>query len=159
MEFGGGRADIMSKRRERIHMLSKAQRRKLFRLVFGFSSAWAFLIALPSAIPAQQPADVLTPRLQWKHDQGVTALTMSPDGKLIATAGQLVTYATATTPGYTTGEVRLWNAQTGAHVRSLTVENDKIASLIFSPDSKLLAAGGGNEQLPHDSIRITVWDV
>jgi hypothetical protein len=114
---------------------------------------------LPSGIPAQQTADVLTSRLQWKHDQGVTALAMSPDGKLIATAGQLITYATATTPGYTVGEARLWNAQTGAHMRSFTVQNDKIASLTFSADSKLLAAGGGNEQLPHDSIRITVWDV
>src|SRR5262245_26318936 len=140
-------------------MLLKAQRKTLFRLAFCFSGAWAFLIALPSAIPAQQTAGILTPRLQWKHDRGVTALAMSPDGKLIATAGQLVTYATATTPGYTVGEVRLWNAQTGAQVRSLTIANDKIASLIFSSDSKLLAAGGGNEQLPHDSIRITVWDV
>jgi len=116
------------------------------------------LIAMPSVIPAQQAADILTPRLQWKPGV-VTVLAMSPAGKLIATDGAQVTFATSTTPGYTRGEVRLWNAQTGALVRSLAVENDKIASLAFSPDGNLLAAGGGNQQLPHDPIRITVWDV
>ena len=127
--------------------------------------ALALLIALPSAIPAQQTADTLTLRLQLKHGVGATALAISPDSKVIATASYLLVDSTGrvTTQlrpsNRVVGEAKLWNAQTGALVRTLTIENDKIASLAFSPDGNLLAAGGGNVSLPHRAIRITVWDL
>ena len=82
---------------------------------------------------------------------------MSPDSKLMASATSVVVDSRG--GKNVVGEVKLWNAQTGELARTLTVENDNVVSLAFSADGNLLAAGGGNMELPHRPIRITVWDV
>jgi len=77
------------------------------------------------------------------------AVALSPNGKLLASAGS--------------GEVRLWEAASGKHLRRLAgstaggapaghVGNSGPWCLIFSSDSKRLAAGWGDG-------RVTVWDV
>jgi dipeptidyl aminopeptidase/acylaminoacyl peptidase len=58
----------------------------------------------------------------------VSALAVSPDGKLLATAGDPV--------------IRLWETATGQVARELDGPAGKILSLAFSPDGKYLASGG-----------------
>lgn len=49
------------------------------------------------------------------------------------------------------GIVRLWNTDTGVHVKTLNGFNDMVLSILFSPDGKTLICG------THDGIRL--WDV
>jgi WD40 repeat protein len=59
----------------------------------------------------------------------VESLAFSPNGKYIASGAYQ--------------EVILWDAQTGALRQRITGFNDRVMALGFSPDSKLLATGGG----------------
>jgi|GEM_PF-2902189 len=63
----------------------------------------------------------------------VLAVAVSPDGRLLATAGGPTATRRST--------VRLWRRDTGEHVRDLPVDSpDSIGSLAFSPDGRLLGA-------------------
>ncbi len=64
----------------------------------------------------------------------VHALAFSPDGKLLAFAGE-------------DGKVRLWNARTGDEMRRLGGHPQAIHSLAFSPDGKLLASAGADKTI------------
>jgi RNA polymerase sigma factor (sigma-70 family) len=66
------------------------------------------------------------------HGPGLRGATFAPDGKALATAEGEMT-------------IRLWDVATGKEVRRLEGGGHALA---FSPDGKLLAAGGGK----------TVWD-
>jgi serine/threonine protein kinase len=76
------------------------------------------------------------------HDQVVRAVTLSPDGATVASAGW-------------DGAVRLWNATTGQvldHLGPLNPQSPKkINSLAFSPDGKLLFTAEERE--------LNMWDV
>src|SRR5262249_46421363 len=81
------------------------------------------------------------------HPEGVYAVAFSPDGKLLATAGDR-TEPDATRPhgGRVVGEVRLWDVATGKERAILRGHRATVTAVAFSPDGKLLAsAGGGNE--------------
>ena len=58
----------------------------------------------------------------------MNAVAFSPDGRLLASAGDDKT-------------VRLWNPQTGNIVRTLSGHESRVTSLAFSPDGTLLATG------------------
>jgi len=65
------------------------------------------------------------------HVDRVLAIDYSPDGKRIATSGGEASRS---------GEVRLWNAETGALEKYLdTIHSDTVFGLRFSPDGKFLA--------------------
>jgi WD40 repeat protein len=59
----------------------------------------------------------------------ILAVALSPDGRLVATAG----------PRADAGSIQLWDAHTGARLRTLPVR-DEVKALTFSPDGKQLAA-------------------
>jgi WD40 repeat protein/uncharacterized caspase-like protein len=75
---------------------------------------------------------------------GATRLAFSPDGRLLATTT------------FHTNTIKLWETATGRELRNLSTGGQNTTSLspvfAFSPDSRLLAASGGN-----NSIR--VWDL
>jgi hypothetical protein len=89
------------------------------RLIASASGDIVLLGALPEA--------KLIARLQ--HVPQVTDLAFSPDSRLLATAS-------------TDGEIRLWEAASGALLAILPGHNGEIFDVAFSPDSRLLASAG-----------------
>jgi len=75
---------------------------------------------------------------------GATRLAFSPDGRLLATAT------------FHTNTVKLWETATGRELRNLSAGGQNTSSMspvfAFSPDSRLLAAAGGNNT-------VKVWEV
>jgi WD40 repeat protein len=76
------------------------------------------------------------------HLSVVESLTFSPDGKYVASGAY--------------GEVILWDASTGAVKQKLIGFADRVVSLSFTADSKLLATGGG---VPTEEGEIKVFEV
>ena len=66
-------------------------------------------------------------------------LAFSSEGSLLASAGE-------------DGTIRLWDVETGAHLRTLTGHLRFVYCVAFSPDGKILASGGEDKT-------IQFWDV
>ena len=66
----------------------------------------------------------------------VTALDFSPDGRLLATGGGVPSRS---------GELRLWDVETGSLVREITEpHSDAVLCLQFSPDGRQIASGAAD---------------
>jgi WD40 repeat protein len=83
-------------------------------------------------LPVGALARVGTLRL-W-HGSQFTALAYAPDGKAVAACGH-------------DSVIRLWDAATGKELRHYQGHKDGVFTLGFSPDGKLLAAGGFGDLL------------
>ncbi len=81
-----------------------------------------------------------------KDENGPTVLKYSPDGKTLAT----IPVGSGSNAG---GTVRLWNASTGRHLKTLRgYSNCEFNSVAFSPDSKTIATG-------HKDGTVLLWDI
>jgi WD40 repeat protein len=92
-------------------------------------------------------------RILKGHRGGVYALAFSPDGKRFVTAG-----ATSGKRKLTGGDVRLWDAETGAAVRSLELDDGYCFCVAWSRDSCQIVFAS-NSVAPYDSSKIVVYDV
>ena len=91
--------------------------------------------------PAAIERSALTPST-YTQAPVITALRYSPDGALLAVAGN--------------GEILLHRADGSGLVARLPGEAERLLSLAFSADSKMLVAGGGT---PARFGEVQVWDV
>jgi WD40 repeat protein len=85
------------------------------------------------------------------HDIWVTGVAYSPDGRLLASAGGLPSWANSNRHG-THGAVILWDAATGRWLRTLGGQEPLLNSVAFHPQGRLVA-GGSAEGL------VKLWDV
>ena len=101
--------------------------------------------ASPAASKTVELWNTATGRLRTTfqvHDLSVVAVAFSPDGKILATGGQI-------------NEVALWDATTGKERLSFDQGESgysAVVSLRFSPDGKSLASG-------NDRGTVRIWDV
>ena len=73
------------------------------------------------------------------HTSVVNSVVFSPDGKIIASgSGHWMGYEGKASAGE---EVRLWNANTGELIKTLTGHKDVVSSVAFSPDGNLIVSG------------------
>lgn len=73
------------------------------------------------------------------HDDAISQIKYSPDGKIIASASWDKT-------------IKLWNLETGELVNTLTGHNDGINSIAFTPDGETLISGSEDKT-------IKIWDI
>ena len=100
-------------------------------------------------------------RAIFAHSGGMNQVLLSPDGKVVATAGSRVPppASNGSTPTPIAdfgpgsgGDVRLWDPVTGERVAVLPMPSGKVTRLAFSRDGKTLAAST-------TGAVATVWDV
>ncbi|MGB7924276.1 MAG: caspase family protein [Pyrinomonadaceae bacterium] len=97
------------------------------------AAGWmCWLMGSHQSVLGQQPELVL----QAGHAEMIYAVAFSPDGETLASVGA-------------DGTTRLWNVGSGVEMRSLAGHNAQ--SVVFSPDGKRLATGGGG--------KIVLWDI
>ncbi len=110
----------------------------------GFAGSASFIVWHARATAQVQALDSGVLGASTGSEDFLSTLTLSPDGKVLATA------AGKTLNGAFTPAVTLWNAETGAVLGDLVLSNTS-SGLSFSPDGSLLAASDGSE--------VGIWDV
>ncbi len=72
------------------------------------------------------------------HTSSVSALTFSPDGSVLASAGNY-----QIKDDYYNG-LRLWDAKTGKSLSNLTGHSQAVTEMLFSPDGSLIASASAD---------------
>ncbi len=110
--------------------------KKQLRSLPGILSTAMALFAL-TLIAQNSPAQ----QVLEGHTDALRFVAYSPDGQTIASGGR-------------DGTIRIWNADTGAHLQTLEGHTGAVMSAEYSPDGQTLASGGG----PFDGT-IRTWNV
>jgi outer membrane protein assembly factor BamB len=92
----------------------------------------------------------LTPSVK-RHNDWVCAVTYSPDGKYLASAGGSE-FTPERNRGKTSAEIKVWDRKAGSERGKLEGHTNKIFAAAFSPDSHTLATGAADQT-------IRLWDV
>lgn len=90
---------------------------------------------------------------------GITSVAYSPDGKLLASAGD-DPVGKAGDGGIKPadfGLIKLWDAQSGRHIRTIKAHAHSITSLAFSPDSQWMVSTSGPDSASPGEIKL--WNV
>jgi WD40 repeat protein/tRNA A-37 threonylcarbamoyl transferase component Bud32 len=94
------------------------------------------------------------------HPFGVNAVAFSPDGKVLATAGDRTQLAPLMFHGVrTVGDIKLWDAATGQLLATLSGHRAAVTSIAFAPDGKTIASGGGGNEEEGRDFTVRLWDV
>ncbi|MDR3710559.1 MAG: WD40 repeat domain-containing protein [Capsulimonadaceae bacterium] len=107
---------------------------KVFNSIASMSVAIAFVLFAGVA-----RGTALTPQLvaQRGHSSGVTRIVYSPDGQIMASAGQ-------------DHLIRLWRSSTGFLLRTLTGHQQAVRALAFFPDGRSIVSGD-------DAGQVCIW--
>ena len=104
-------------------------------------------------IIAITPGPNLLPIYLSSHTYPVQALAFSSDGKTLASSSQ----SEFQPLNITTGEIQLWDVDTGMSISTLRTPGRDVNTLVFSPDGKILASSGSRRS--RDRFKILIWDL
>lgn len=91
------------------------------------------------------------------HALPVQALAFAPDGQTLASGeGQPLSSKDGALPESSPGVIKLWDCATGKERSTLRGHAHGIYALAFSPDGRLLAAGGGRS---NQAGEVKLWDL
>ena len=82
------------------------------------------------------------------HTDAVRSVSFSPNGQLLASGSGIDSFF-GSTKDYT---VRLWDVETGKHIKTLTGHKEPVGDVCFSPDGQILASGSWDKT-------VCLWDV
>ncbi len=80
------------------------------------------------------------------HQNRITAVSWSPDGKHVATASQV------RHSGFARGEIKIWNTSTWQVVRQVQHHDERIRSVDFSPDGHWLLVASAD-------ANVSIWNL
>jgi len=135
--------------RREIKVVSGHNNRPVRRIYFTPDGKFLASAGLDGTVRFWEPKNLQEVRQILAHPDGVGTLAFSPDGKYLITASRA---GAPPTPGV----IKVWDLATFTEKTTITGQTGKILSLAVSPDSTLLAMGGG---IPKEFGEVKLFDL